>query len=207
MTPTRVSALAAVYREGAIGNVGNVGNDGVADATPGIIIAERCGLNLLVLRGAASDNNWVAAAQSAIAIALPTTPGMAATTAACSALCLAADEWLISGNAASVGDLALNGGARVDVSHGRTVLRLSGPRTRDLLAKGCSLDLHPSVFKAGHCAQTTLARINVLIHLRNQDGAFDLYCPRSYALSLWHWVTTSAAEFGYAVAAPLWETP
>jgi heterotetrameric sarcosine oxidase gamma subunit len=34
----------------------------------------------------------------------------------------------------------------VDVSAQRTTLRLRGEHARDLLAGGCSLDLHPRVF-------------------------------------------------------------
>lgn len=194
--PTRISALASVYRESAYGATGSA---------PGVVIAERCGLNLWVLRGATGDHHFMRAAQSAIGVALPITPGTTASAGTASALCLAPDEWLFSRGAP--GDLAVSGGASIDVSHGRTVLRISGPRTRDLLGKGCGLDLHPSVFKSGHCAQTAIARLNVLIHLRDDDGTFDLYCSRSYALSFWRWVTTSAAEFGYRVAAPLVETP
>ena len=198
LTPTRVSALAAVYREGTYG---------AADTAPGVVIAERRNLNLWILRGASSDHNFMAAAQSVFDVTLSIAPGTAASVGTASALCLAPDEWLISDGTAITGELTVSGGTCVDVSHGRTVLRVSGPRTRVLLAKGCGLDLHPSVFRSGHCAQTAIARINVLMHLRDQDGAFDLYCSRSYALSFWRWVATSAAEFGYRVATPLMETP
>ena len=39
----------------------------------------------------------------------------------------------------------------VDQSHGRTLLRLTGPRIRDALAKGVPIDLHPRAFKARRC--------------------------------------------------------
>lgn len=182
LNPTRASALAAVYREGTYGAAG---------PAPGVVIAERSNLNLWMLRGT-----------SVIGMALPAAPGTTHTSEACSALCLAPDEWLVSSTAANAPTPT-----SVDVSHGRTVLRISGPRTRDLLGKGCGIDLHPSVFLPGRCAQTAIARINVLMHLRDQAGTFDLYVSRSYAVSFWRWVTTSVAEFGYRVAAPLLETP
>ena len=36
-------------------------------------------------------------------------------------------------------------------------LSLSGAAVRNVLAKGCSLDLHSSKFRAGKCAQSLLA--------------------------------------------------
>ena len=168
ITPSRVSALAAVYHEGVYG---------AADTAPGCVIAERRNLHLWILRGARSDHNFMAAAQSTVGLALSTAPGTAHTVGASGALCVAPDEWLVSSSATN--PLALSGGTCVDISHGRTVLRIGGPRTRDLLAKGCGLDLHPAVFLPGHCAQTAIARINVLMHLRDQDGTVDLYVARA----------------------------
>jgi len=71
-----------------------------------------------------------------------------------------------------------------------------------LLDKGCSLDLHPRIFPVGSCAQTALAHVGVLLH-RRDIATFELYCARSYAQHLWHWLTEAAAEFGYVVAAPV----
>jgi sarcosine oxidase subunit gamma len=77
-------------------------------------------------------------------------------------------------------------------------MRVSGPRARELLAKGCSLDLHPRAWEPGRCAQTSIARVSVLLHALDPEG-FDLYCARSYAGSVWHWLTEAAAEYGYQV--------
>jgi sarcosine oxidase subunit gamma len=46
----------------------------------------------------------------------------------------------------------------VDVGANRTTLLVSGPAARAVLERGCTLDLHPRSFTAGHCAQTTFAR-------------------------------------------------
>jgi len=40
-------------------------------------------------------------------------------------------------------------------SHSRAVIRISGPKTLDVLVKECRLDLHPSVAGVGFCAQTS----------------------------------------------------
>jgi hypothetical protein len=47
--------------------------------------------------------------------------------------------------------------AVVDLSCGLRALRLEGPTTRELLSKGCGLDLHPDSFPAGRCTRTRLA--------------------------------------------------
>src|SRR5271170_3655138 len=64
--------------------------------------------------------------------------------------------------------------AITDVSDFYTTLRLSGAGTRDLLAAGCPLDLHPRAFAVGHCAQSLLAKADML--LRQVDGTptFDI---------------------------------
>jgi heterotetrameric sarcosine oxidase gamma subunit len=93
-------------------------------------------------------------------------------------------------------------GAVTDVSGGRVALRIGGAKPRALLAKGCPLDLHPSAFRSGTCAQSVLAQVSVLIHALGDGEDFDLYAARSYAVHLWQWLTDAAAEFGYRVAAP-----
>ena len=94
-----------------------------------------------------------------------------------------------------------DGAAVTDQGHGRTCIRLAGPRARDLLSKGCTLDFHPSRFSAGHCAQTNLGHVNALINCLDDAPVFDLFVMRSYAVSFWQWLTDAANEFGYSVTA------
>ena len=95
-----------------------------------------------------------------------------------------------------------NDAAVTTQGHGRCCIRLSGPNARDLLAKGCTLDFHPSRFSAGHCAQTSLGHVNTLINCINDEPVFDLFVLRSYAVSFWEWTTDAAREFGYRVIPP-----
>ena len=97
--------------------------------------------------------------------------------------------------------------AVVDQSHGRAVLRLAGARARDVLAKGCRLDLHPRVFTPGMCAQTVIAQIGVLLHQCDEIPTYDLYVFPGYALDFLEWLTSSAAEFGYRINALTGHTP
>ena len=89
--------------------------------------------------------------------------------------------------------------AVADVSGSRTIISLSGPRARDVLMKGCSLDLHPRVFSAGQCAQSSLARCHMLLHQVADTPAYDLYVHRSFADYLWRWLEDAAKEYGVAI--------
>ena len=163
------------------------------------------GLTLINLRGNPQHDDFLAGAQSALGSALPLKPNTAVCTSNCTVLWLGPDEWLlISKYAEQINEqLAIAGSFLTDVSHGRAALRIRGAHVRELLAKDCSLDLHPRSFQAGHCAQTALAHIGVLLYLPPTGDAFELYCARSYAQHLWHWLTEAAAEYGYEVTAPV----
>ena len=82
----------------------------------------------------------------------------------------------------------------VDVSDGRYGLDVSGAQARDLLAKGCSLDLHPSLFGVDRTARTLFAQVPVLIdHV--EDGLFRLWFDVSYRTYLRSWFADALIEF------------
>lgn len=86
----------------------------------------------------------------------------------------------------------------VDQSHGRVTLRVSGSKSRALLAKGTPVDLHPSEFPTGKSALTQMAHVGV--HLtRTGDNEFELSVFRGFSESFWEWLTEQALEFGYQV--------
>jgi heterotetrameric sarcosine oxidase gamma subunit len=96
----------------------------------------------------------------------------------------------------AIGDLA----AVSDQSDGYAVLRLSGLRVRDTLAKLVPIDVHPCVFKVGDVATTVAAHIGATLW-RLEDGpdgspVFEISIFRSFAGSFWHMLSDSAAEFG-----------
>jgi sarcosine oxidase subunit gamma len=119
---------------------------------------------------------------------------------------VAPSQWLaIAEDEAARGRLsrlsaALAGRASVvDQSDAKAILRLSGKRVRDALAKGCPLDLHPRAFTLGDAATTQVALIPCQLWQLDEAPTFELSVPRSYAGSFWHWLASSAAEFGYEV--------
>ena len=70
---------------------------------------------------------------------------------------------------------------------------------RDLLAKGCTLDLHPRAFKVGACAQTGLARAGAILHLVDEAPTFEITILRSFADYMWVWLADAAEEYGVAL--------
>jgi sarcosine oxidase, subunit gamma len=121
---------------------------------------------------------------------LPRT-GESATDGERTTLGLGPDEWLVLGPYGTQDTIerdlreaiARSGGwgAVTDVSGQRTTFVLSTPRARDVLATGCSLDLHPRAFGPGRCAQTDFARANVVLHQLDERPTYELLVAGSLA--------------------------
>jgi sarcosine oxidase subunit gamma len=155
------------------------------------------------LRGRPSDTAFLAAAGSVLDCRLPVSPNTVQTSGDLTVLWLGPDEWLVltppGAEPAIIARLreALHGihGAVTDVSGNLARLRLAGSAARDVLAKGCSLDLHPRGFQPGQCAQTLIARSGVILHQIDGRPSYDLLPRRSFAEYLWMWLTDAMSEF------------
>lgn len=123
------------------------------------------------------------------------------------ALCLAPGEWLIASDEHPPSslreqiesDLPKDALALVDLSDGLAGLEVRGRAVRDVLSKGCGLDLHPRSFPGGRCARTRFAQIALVIECLNEPPRFELYVARSYFRYLHSWLADAAREFGGAV--------
>lgn len=194
-------------RRSALAGVTAGGVFGAADGGPGLIIAERRGLAILHLAARSGDADFAAAVEAAAGAPPPKVPNTAAETNRATVLWLAPDRWLLVAPGDDPGGLEETlrarapGCAVVDVSHGRTVLRLHGSAVRAVLAKGCPVDLHSRVFGPGHCAQSHLGPVNGLVHALGGGKAIDVYVARGLAVSFWEWLTEAAAEYGYVTEA------
>jgi sarcosine oxidase subunit gamma len=150
-------------------------------------------------KGAAAD-----AVGLALDLQLPLEPNTVVRNGELTALWLGPDEWLLVGPPgiqrelerrirAAAGDEPVS---VTDVSAQRTTLLVTGPRARDLLAHGCPLDLHPRVFGPGRCAQTTLARTQVVLVARDDPRAgFWVLVRSSFAGYLTDWLLDAATEY------------
>ncbi|HEY7595158.1 MAG TPA: sarcosine oxidase subunit gamma family protein [Actinophytocola sp.] len=82
----------------------------------------------------------------------------------------------------------------VDVSANRTTIELSGPHARDVLEKGMSIDLHPRAFGPGQCAQTLLARAQVILRQVDDRPTYHVLVRGSFAPYLADWLVDAARE-------------
>jgi len=87
----------------------------------------------------------------------------------------------------------------VDLTSAKAVIGIAGPRARDVLAKGCGLDLHPTEFPSGSAAATQVDHIACQLWQIDATPTYELMVGRSVAKSFWSWLTASAAEYGYEV--------
>jgi sarcosine oxidase subunit gamma len=89
----------------------------------------------------------------------------------------------------------------LDLSHARTVVRVTGPSAAGLLARLVPIDFDDTAFGPDRFVQSTLHSVGILVHRRAQSApCFDLYMPSSYAVTAWEMVTHNAASFGYEVS-------
>jgi methylglutamate dehydrogenase subunit D len=89
-------------------------------------------------------------------------------------------------------------GSATELSHGRVRVAVSGAEVPALLAKGIAVDLDPAVLGVGQFVQTGLHHVGVLLH-RTAPTSYELYLPRTFAVSLWEWLCDAALADGYEV--------
>lgn len=146
-----------------------------------------------------------AAAAAVLGTALPTAPNTWVTgpDPVEAVIWLGPEEWLVISSLSALATqettlraaIVPHGGAAVDVSGQRVTLVLRGVHVRDVLAKGCAIDLHPSVFGPRSCAQTTLARAGVVLLAADSEDEIVVLVRQSFAAYLADWLTDAAEEF------------
>ena len=163
-----------------------------------VALTIRDDLGHLNLRGDPEDMEFLKAAEQVLGLALPVEPNTMAE-GDITIFWLGPDEWLILLPADAISEIAgaLESAlqrrhfALNDVSGGQISITLRGSRVRELLAKGCTLDLHAKVFSRGLCAQSGLAKASVLIGLTGDDDEFILVVRRSFSDYLIKWLTNA----------------
>lgn len=158
--------------------------------------------SVINLRGGA-DESLVTDLQMALGVELPLMPNHWNGDDRVAAVWLGPDEWLIVAPDGGTGEIerAVREArpndpwlSLVDVSHNYTCLVLSGSKARDVLAKGCAVDLRPDKFAAGDCTQTVLAKAPVLLRALVDADSFELWFRNSYARYLATWLLDASAS-------------
>ncbi len=161
-------------------------------------IADR---GMIDLRGAASDKKFLAAVKAELGIDLPKLARTSVSWGEIKVLWLSTDQWLILCPRAKA--ITLQNALRkslgaihslvVDVSDMRTIIRIEGEATRQVLMKGSSLDFLSDDYKPGTIRRLRFAEIGALVHVIEQD-VFDIYVFRSYADYAWEFLLATAKQ-------------
>jgi heterotetrameric sarcosine oxidase gamma subunit len=154
-------------------------------------------VELAALRNGAARLGELAAAHAA-----PLPPrGRLALTASALILSVRPERWLLLSAPAAPGSAAwfwhsacAGCGTAVDLTSALTALQLSGPAAREVLKRGCRLDLDPHFFPAGTAAATQMAQVPVV--LAALPGAVLLLTPSTTARHFREWLTAAAKPFG-----------
>ncbi len=193
--PLRVSALESHVRPGRYG--------AAIDGTPGVVLQEWRPSAIVQINGAPDGKDFGQALGFLELEALPrprrACPGKAATL-----LWNGPGRWLaVSADAPParfVNDFreALKGSDATitDLSHARSVVRITGPHACEVLLQGCPLDLE--LFGENDCAASLLGHLSVQLHGLG-DGGFDVYGFRSFGVALWEWLVDASLEYGLEV--------
>ena len=185
------------------------GRYGKPGGEPGVDLSERVGLGIATVAARKGQRAALAAAvKAAYGVDLPEDSRVAAGEKV-AFFGTGPGQWVALSetlkNETLAADLAvtIRGLASIsDQSDGRVVVRIAGPRARDVLAKGLPIDLHPSVFRTGSAATSVINHIGAQIWQVDDAPTYEIAAFRGFAESFWHWLTDSAAEFGYRVEPP-----
>ena len=109
--------------------------------------------------------------------------------------------WLIISNKENIIDIikgkcSEENFAITDISHSRAVIQIKGAQAREVLKKGCPLNI--SEFEINNCAGSVFHGITIVVDCINVNpDTFNLLTLRSFGESFYHHITDAALEFGY----------
>ena len=88
-----------------------------------------------------------------------------------------------------------------DATHGRALVRITGPRTPDLLAKVCAIDLSEAVTPNGAAFRSPVAKLvtDIVRDDRDAEISYLLHCERSSGQYLFDALIDAGDEFGIEV--------
>jgi sarcosine oxidase subunit alpha len=163
-----------------------------------------------ILRG---DQQALGATLAEQGVVLPETACTIAASESARTLWLGPDEWMIlavDGYGATLADgirAACEGTHHqlVDVSDYYTDIGISGARSRDLLGKLTTLDMHPRAFQAGEVRGSMFERVPAVLRLEPDavPEAFALTIRWSHADYLWCLLALAGREYGLPGQEPI----
>ena len=86
--------------------------------------------------------------------------------------------------------------AVTDLSHSRAIIELKGSNSKEVLKKGCPINLNE--FKVNNCANSVFHGITITIDMISNDPeTFRIFALRSFGESLYHSITDACLEDGF----------
>ena len=176
-------------------------NKGPTDAE--ITLKENKHVGKMILRGSLSEKKFITSTKKHLSQQFPASPNSFYDDTKVRVIWLGPDEWLILTDVTELDSLkddltrALikSHSALVDVSDNSTIIEIKGRYSREVLMKGCSLDIHPSIFRTGCSAQIDLALANIILLKTADDPVYQIIVRASFASYLWDWLVDAAHEF------------
>lgn len=191
----QLSPLGPAWRPGSHGNFVEGTGVVLSETQPGSIVQ--------VAAWAGEEKALIAAIRTVAGLALPDGAGGGVVTEEKAAFGFAPGKFLIVDQAEGLFATlaaAITGatGTVTDLSHGRTAIRIVGPKAEWVLAKFFAIDFSLAAFPVGAGRSTAHHDIFSQIQ-RTGTNQFDLYVFRSFARAFWNALCHASEEVGYEV--------
>lgn len=180
------------------------GNHGNAAAGIGVTLRERKNLSIIqVTAWADTIPTVLTAIGSATGLVLQNKPGLGRVAGEKSVFGFAPGRYFVVGATPDLESrlrsaISLELGTIIDLTHGRTVIRISGSQSEWVLSKLFAIDFSEHAFPLAYGRATLHHDIHTNIQ-RIDDETFDLYVFRTFARSFWQTLGHAAEEVGYRV--------
>jgi methylglutamate dehydrogenase subunit D len=191
----QLSPLAPVLRPGRHELVDHSVGVTLAEVQPGSIV------QLAAWRG--EEGALISAISEVTGLALPDGAGGGVSTETKAAFGFAPGKFLVADQDEGLADAFANTvtsstGTVTDLSHGRTVIRIGGPKGEWVLAKFFAIDFSLTAIPVGSGLSTVHHDIFAQIQRAGAEQ-FDVYVFRSFARSFWNSLCHASEEVGYEV--------
>ena len=151
------------------------------------------------LRGNPENAAFIKGVESALGLVLPPAANTVTHSADLRIFWLGPDEWLIhlpleavDEKISALRDALIDQYAAItEVTDYFSVLKLSGPQAREIIASASPFDTRPKHFKTGQCAQTRFGHASILLWPLEDMLAYGLQVRWSYAQYAYNYLTQS----------------
>jgi sarcosine oxidase subunit gamma len=170
-------------------------------ARDGFDVFEKIGLGLIRLQVFSRKADAVVLASERLGMSLPNA-GKIATRQQEQWFWSAPGEWLIAVPEDAEMEVVNSLRAKLDglfavlsvITDSQVVLELSGQCLREVLARGSTVDLHPSRFGEGQCLNTRFAAVSVMLACPGAADPILLFADRTVATYLNRWLRAASAD-------------